>query len=371
MFLLFLTFIFAIQCSDAITATEKNFNKILDSKLPSFVKFYAPWCGHCKSLAPAWEKAATSLKGLVNVVKVDCTVEQNLCQKFQVQGYPTLKLFKNKGKQVKDYQQGRDLSSLVKYATSEIDDKSVKIKSDVDLTKFLDKSAELPHVILFSEKTVVAPLYKALSSVFDGSLVFGVVTNKVKSVVEKYGPIEKFPHILVISSEKGVVRHTGDIALEPLKTFLSEFGKAEDINTASKKTTPKQKEDAKPTPTKPVTPPPAWKDGRAEDFDLEEVCKQKNCVLALVNYEGDVVVPAEKVVLDEVLTKFHKGNKFTFVVAPFSNPKFSEKFSFKESTLLIYNAKKQKIAKASSFETTSAIKLLDSALGGDLTYTTL
>lgn len=37
-----------------------------------FVEYYAPWCGHCKSLAPHWGKLATALKGRINIAKVDC-----------------------------------------------------------------------------------------------------------------------------------------------------------------------------------------------------------------------------------------------------------------------------------------------------------
>lgn len=58
---------------------------------------YAPWCGHCKALAPEYEKAADTLVASgkdLPLIKVDCTEEQDLCQKYEVQGYPTVKLFK-------------------------------------------------------------------------------------------------------------------------------------------------------------------------------------------------------------------------------------------------------------------------------------
>ncbi len=51
-------------------------------------------CGHCKALLPEFEKAATTLKDKAVLAKVDCTVEAELCQRFEVQGYPTIKWFR-------------------------------------------------------------------------------------------------------------------------------------------------------------------------------------------------------------------------------------------------------------------------------------
>ena len=56
-----------------------------------FVKFYAPWCGHCKKLAPIWDELAADLKGEVNVAKVDVTENRKLGQRFEIKGFPSLK----------------------------------------------------------------------------------------------------------------------------------------------------------------------------------------------------------------------------------------------------------------------------------------
>ncbi|KAF4665880.1 hypothetical protein FOL46_003427 [Perkinsus olseni] len=106
---------------DVVVLTGSNFDKLVmqDDKSVWFVEFYAPWCGHCKALAPHWTAAATQMKGRVKFGKVDATEEQSLAQRFGVQGFPTIKLFpagkKSDGLAV-DYQEQRETSSLVQFA---------------------------------------------------------------------------------------------------------------------------------------------------------------------------------------------------------------------------------------------------------------
>jgi protein disulfide-isomerase A6 len=96
-----------------------NFDKVvLQSDKPTFVEFFAPWCGHCKSLAPVWEELAGNLefaKDKVQIAKVDADAEKSLGARFGVQGFPTLKFFDGKSAKPEDYTGGRDLESLTAF----------------------------------------------------------------------------------------------------------------------------------------------------------------------------------------------------------------------------------------------------------------
>jgi thioredoxin-like negative regulator of GroEL len=77
--------------SNVVVLTAANFEE--KTKTGKWlVEFYSPRCGHCKRLEPVWEELATKAKQSFLVGKVDCTVNQAICSKFQVRGYPTIKL---------------------------------------------------------------------------------------------------------------------------------------------------------------------------------------------------------------------------------------------------------------------------------------
>ena len=109
--------------NQVVVLNSKNFEHLTQVSTGAttgdwFIKFYAPWCGHCKRLQPTWEELARKLKdedAYVNVASVDVTANPEFGRRFDIRGYPTL-LFFSKGKMY-SYKGARDVTSLYNYAT--------------------------------------------------------------------------------------------------------------------------------------------------------------------------------------------------------------------------------------------------------------
>lgn len=121
----------------------KNFNEIVNTPGKDvFVEFYAPWCGHCKTLAPKWDQLADKLAGedSVLIAKMDATAN-DYPPSFPVQGYPSLFWVSstNKKSPVK-YDGGREFDDLLKYVKEKATKKNLKIADGKKAKK--DKKAK-------------------------------------------------------------------------------------------------------------------------------------------------------------------------------------------------------------------------------------
>lgn len=118
--------------------TNANFAEFIAKHSHVFVKFYAPWCGHCKSMVPAYSALGKRLKEVnIPVAKVDATVESDLASQFGVEGFPTLKMFIN-GEPV-DYQGERTEDAIYNFITKKTGPVSAEVKDENEIKQLEDQ----------------------------------------------------------------------------------------------------------------------------------------------------------------------------------------------------------------------------------------
>ena len=94
---------------------------VLDEKRDAFVMFYAPWCGHCRSFGPAYEKVGRTFAGdseSLVLAKIDLEAEeggQEIAGRYKIRGYPTLMWFPKGNKNGVAYEGSREATELIQF----------------------------------------------------------------------------------------------------------------------------------------------------------------------------------------------------------------------------------------------------------------
>jgi len=242
------------KSSPVIQVDGRNYDRLIaQSNYTSIVEFYAPWCGHCKNLQPAYEKAAKNLVGLAKVAAVNCDEESNkpFCGQFGVQGFPTLKIVKPGAKPgkpiVEDYNGPRTAKGIVDAVIDKIPN-HVKRVDDKTLEAWLAESNETAKAILFSDKGKTSALLKSIAIDFKGSINVAQIrnTDKEKASLELFG-ITKFPTLLLLPGGKeaeGIV-YDGELKKESMVAFLSQAAAPNPDPAPAKVKLPKSKDSKK------------------------------------------------------------------------------------------------------------------------------
>lgn len=165
---------------NVVVLTDDTFDGFINSHDHVLVKFYAPWCGHCKKLAPEYSKAAVVLeKEELYLAQVDATAQKKLAEKYQIQGYPTLKLF-SKGAVI-EYNGGRQEKDIIAWMKKKTGPATTPLKTVEEVEKF--KGDNEVVVIYFGEDKTQLEAFEKVARASE-EIQFGV--SNEKEVLEKY-----------------------------------------------------------------------------------------------------------------------------------------------------------------------------------------
>jgi len=215
---------FAIEYEDDVMIlTESNFDEVVNSAEIILVEFYAPWCGHCKKLAPEYARAAAELKkSNIPLAKVDATVEKELGSRFGVTGYPTLKVFKSGSPSA--YNGPRDTPGIIKYMKKQAEPATLNFENWTEVKKFIQENEDYTVVGFFEfkddnkYKRVFYPAADENREEYKFIEVFNLAD--IEAAQTEYGIADLKNKIIVVSKDTQPQIYTGATADKFLMVWL-------------------------------------------------------------------------------------------------------------------------------------------------------
>lgn len=207
-----------IKTEDGVLVlTDENFKGVVSANEFVLVEFYAPWCGHCKSLAPEYAKAAKTLadkESNIKLAKVDATEQTGLAEEFGIRGYPTLKFFRN-GAPI-EYNGGRQADDIVTWLNKKTGPPAVELATVEAAEKFLKDNMVVVVGFFKDRESAEAKAFLASANAVD-EYPFGITSEEdvYKKYEAKCGSI-----ILFKQFDEGKAIYEGETTEAAIKQFV-------------------------------------------------------------------------------------------------------------------------------------------------------
>lgn len=323
-----------------------------------FVKFYAPWCGHCKKLEPIFELAAQKTAHMIKLARLDADKNRDIAERYGIKGFPTLKIFKG-GKLVQDYEGARTAQAIADAGLALLPNRVNSLRpTPQDVTSWLNSDNKLPHVVVVKEKPETSPLLKSLAIRYKGRATFAEIKTPGRDIQTSLGltPDTQLPAFLMFRPGSGeAIQHQGQMNFASLDAFLAANCPDTPPETNSgRKSTQK-------TATQAASP-------LVEVVRASSAASFAKSQLAVIGFFKEIPGPADLEALQITAGKFKRDSQFSFWWGLESD--FSER-PMKEDSLLVFNVKRDKVAtlpKGKKLSSESLGALLEDVIAGNVKF---
>lgn len=324
-----------------------------------------------KNVVGQYENFAKENKGMYRVDSIDCNEFEVLCKKENVEKYPTFRIYPAYPAPTQDYQEETiDFDKLKKMANKFITSRVIEITQN-NYEAFKNDNPGKPKVLLFTDKKGTPVLYKALSSHFDKTLLFGLIRDSEQRLVAKY-KVKNYPAIYLIKdNESKAQKYEGtDFSYQAIFDFINIYSETFVFRNSD--------EEVKSSASKP------WLNEKVPQFTSDsanDICLKKESALCVIYIVKDAASKSNEVseqlysTGQSFASKISRGVNFYFMWLDASaEPDFFKVFNIESENLpkvVILNPGKRKRFLVHDKDITEGdiSATLDKILGGDAKFT--
>jgi thiol-disulfide isomerase/thioredoxin len=208
--------------TDVIELEFENLNSLLRRTSIWLVNFYHPHCAPCQSVKEVWMELADKMYGIFKVAAVNCSEEEELCEEYGINAFPTFIYFpENTAQKHEQYSGERTVKAFSDFAVQRMQS-FVRLVTSNNYDGFYNSEIEKPKILLFTQRKSTPPLLRALSKEFKEKVVIGEVRSSDTELCSKFR-ITEFPTILGLTAENEGERYPGENKRHDLEKWIREF----------------------------------------------------------------------------------------------------------------------------------------------------
>ena len=208
--------------TDVLELDLGNLNLLYRRTTIWMVNFYHHGNAQSKALKDEWVTLADKLFGIIKVAAISCADEEELCEEYGIKAHSTIVYFPENTAQSHEVYKGEKTYKAMSNFAVERMQSFVRLVTSTNIDEFFASEPNTAKILVFTERTTTAPLFKALSKEFKGRVSIGEVRSSETKLSARF-EVSKFPALLGLTSLDSATVFTGEMKRDPIEKWIREF----------------------------------------------------------------------------------------------------------------------------------------------------